>query len=815
MRFGRQAMVVLLAGALSCSGPGSDPGVAGKIGPEGGSFTTDGITLSVPEGALNDLVSLKITVLDAGGTEVPGRVRVSKVFQITPDTVRFLTPATVTLRYDEALVPPSINASQVDVRHTDFSKPTPERLASINVDSGAQTVSGETNGLGTFWATAPEGARPVSLTVSPDSKIVYVGDEVSFEADVRDQNGRKMAGQTIQWSSSNALVATVDATGKATAAGAGTSEIVARVGSVSGKARLQVASSAAFAQSFAWESPLPGSTDLWAVQGGLLGLAVAGSHGAVAVRAGDAWKRLFSAPLTRFRGMAFADPQVVAVGSYLTQGLLVGYDGKTVTQLIVPDTDLGSVWMSGQGGMAVGDGPNLAVRDANGWKVASSPVSEPLLAASVDAQGNPLVVGARGAVYRQVAGVWEAVSADPLPEYQVAAVASGEDIWAVSAKTLRHFVSGAWIVAALPETPALTLETVGAMGTTLAVSGKDSTGKTTVLVDDGTGFRATAPGSAVYGLGGSSSAEVCAVGPQGWVGRLNGDSWTGLREGPVGDVVGMAAFDGPTVYAAINECSDEKCTKKIGKVWKRGLDARWTAMQGDFATELRAIAGRSASDVWALGMGGQAYHLESGAWGVKPFSDGVGGNAFACGNDLYVVGTTSILKETSGVWAVDRAWGSALKGAACWGAGMFVVGDYYIARTEGGQAVQLSTEDDGIYEAPWRAVWATQDGHAFIGGDARYLVHWTGEKFEAMDQPANVPIKSTRAIWGTSFGNVWAGGVMTGGTSFLIHFNGAFWQPVDAGMDGALGSITGLADGRLWVGGESGALLQGTLAPLP
>jgi hypothetical protein len=56
-------------------------------------------------------------------------------------------------------------------------------------------------------------------------------------------------------------------------------------------------------------------------------------------------------------------------------------------------------------------------------------VSEPLLAVTGDAQGNPIVVGARGAVYRQTAGVWEALSADPLPEYQVAAAAQGEDIW--------------------------------------------------------------------------------------------------------------------------------------------------------------------------------------------------------------------------------------------------------------------------------------------------------------------------------------------------------------------------------------------------
>lgn len=818
MRLGRQAgMAALLAALAACSGgPGEgDGGVKGLVGPEGGILEADGVVLSIPEGALNDLVAIRIAVLEAGGAEVPGRVRVSKVVQITPDTVRFLTPATLTMRYNAALVPASIASNAVDVRHTDFSKPTPERLASINVDPDAQTVSGETNGLGTFWATSPEGLRAVSVAVTPEARVVYEGDKVEYAAEVRDQNGSLMKPQFIAWSVTRSLVASVEPDGKATAIAPGTTEIVARVGAAAGRATLQVASKAPFARSFAWENPLPGSADLWAVRGSLLGLAVAGSHGTVAVRANDAWTRLSSAPLTRFRDLAVDLPEVVAVGSAQTQGLLARHDGTKLTTLLVPDTDLGSVWMEGSAGLAVGDGPNVAVRAADGtWKVASSPVSEPLLAVGGDG-GEPVVVGARGSVYKLTAGAWVPVATSPLPEFQIAAVVRGAEAWAVSAKTLRKFANGAWTVVPLPATPVLTLQTVARIGDALAVAGRDAAEKTWVLLDGGSGFAATSPGSAIHALGGESAADVFAVGPLGYVARLNGDTWTELREGPAEDVVGVAAFEGPTVLAAANACANPACTSYVGKVLARDVRGRFSPVDAGVTTRLRAIGGRSATDVWAVGDGLKGYHLESGAWVQKSMIDPSVSSLAECGGRLYAGGSGSILEEGGGFWVSRARTAGPVKAIACWGGGVFAVGDYYIGRIDDAGETTLDPVQDRLYPAPWRAVWATVDGHAFVGGDARYLLHWTGEKFEAMDQPANTPILSTRAIWGTSFGNVWAGGVMRGGTSFLIHFNGAFWQPVDPGMDGALGSITGLASGDVWVGGETGALLHGTLAPLP
>jgi hypothetical protein len=814
MRHYRQASVAaLLAGMLACSKGPDSSGVSAQIGPEGGSLKADGVTFSVPQGALNDVVTISLTVLDTGGTEVPGRIRVSKVFQILPDTVRFLTPATVTLSYQSALVPASIAPTSVDVRHTDYSRLTPERLGSIHVDTDATTVSGETTGLGTFWATAPEGPRPISIVVTPATSTVYVGDQATFAAEVHDQYDRIMTGQTVVWSLSNKLVATLDDSGTATAIDAGSTDVVAKVGAASGKATLQVASPAPFVKSFDWASPLPTASDLWAVHGNAQAIAVAGEHGTVAVLAGGSWTRVSSIPLVQFRDLALQDQSVVAVGTFLSQGLLVLSDASTTTRLVVPDTDLVSVWVDGDHGMAVGDGPNLAMRDATGaWVSSSSPVTEPLLAVD-GVGGEPVVVGARGAVYQLKADAWVPLSGDPLPEFQIDAVASGAEAWAISTKTLRHFKDGAWKPVALPATPVLTLEHVALAGSALAIAGKDAAGHTWVLVDDGTGFKGSSPPEEVNGMGGSSPTDLYAVGPKGFVGQFDGTSWTDLRLGVAADVAGLAAFDGPVVYAAVNTCADAACTQRTGSILQRDSQGRFAPVNTPFSTELLAIAGRSPTDIWAVGNGNLAYHLEGTIWANVPVADGNIRCVTVCGDTVWACGGTVLTESGIGLASAfkDIAGPTAI---ACTGAGLFVVGNYGTWVVEGTKVTPVDPGDDHLNSAPWRTVWATVDGHAFMGGDARYLLHWTGAKFEAFDQPGNVPIVSTHAIWGTSFGNVWAGGVTSAGTSFLIHFNGAYWTAVDSGIDGALNAISGLSSGEMWIGGDSGALLHGA-APVP
>ena len=91
---------------------------------------------------------------------------------------------------------------------------------------------------------SPPPAAPVAttITVNPASAAMSaLGETTRFTAEVRDQNGQVMAGTAVAWASSNASVATVDASGVATAAANGSATLTATAGSVSGTAAVTVA----------------------------------------------------------------------------------------------------------------------------------------------------------------------------------------------------------------------------------------------------------------------------------------------------------------------------------------------------------------------------------------------------------------------------------------------------------------------------------------------------------------------------------------------------------------------------------------------
>ena len=81
-----------------------------------------------------------------------------------------------------------------------------------------------------------------TVTVNPSSAtLATLGETARFTAEVRDQNGQVMTGTAVAWTSSDASIAAVDASGLVTAAGNGSATITAAAGSVSGTAAVTVA----------------------------------------------------------------------------------------------------------------------------------------------------------------------------------------------------------------------------------------------------------------------------------------------------------------------------------------------------------------------------------------------------------------------------------------------------------------------------------------------------------------------------------------------------------------------------------------------
>ena len=90
----------------------------------------------------------------------------------------------------------------------------------------------------------PPAPVPVAttVTVNPGSAALDALEETArLTAEVRDQNRQVMAGAAVAWSSSDASVATVDASGLVTAVANGSATITATAGSVSGTGAVTVA----------------------------------------------------------------------------------------------------------------------------------------------------------------------------------------------------------------------------------------------------------------------------------------------------------------------------------------------------------------------------------------------------------------------------------------------------------------------------------------------------------------------------------------------------------------------------------------------
>ena len=87
----------------------------------------------------------------------------------------------------------------------------------------------------------PDPPRATAVAVTPaTAEFAALGETVQFTASVRDQNGREMAGAVVTWTTGNAAVATVDASGLVRAAGNGTATITATAGAASGSASVTV-----------------------------------------------------------------------------------------------------------------------------------------------------------------------------------------------------------------------------------------------------------------------------------------------------------------------------------------------------------------------------------------------------------------------------------------------------------------------------------------------------------------------------------------------------------------------------------------------
>jgi uncharacterized protein YjdB len=102
--------------------------------------------------------------------------------------------------------------------------------------------TGEKLVFATFQANATTEQAVASVTVTPSSAGMEVGETVQLQATARDASGQTLSGRSVSWSSSNTAVTTVDSDGLVTGIGAGSATITASSEGQNGTASVTVTS---------------------------------------------------------------------------------------------------------------------------------------------------------------------------------------------------------------------------------------------------------------------------------------------------------------------------------------------------------------------------------------------------------------------------------------------------------------------------------------------------------------------------------------------------------------------------------------------
>ena len=164
-----------------------------------------------------------------------------KVVTLQQNQVQDFTAVGLTTTGDTAQIGVTWSATGGTIDTSSSGKRHYGHYSSANCGTFTITASsqpGDKRDAATVTVSCP--APVASVTVSPASPSVLIGQTVQLTATPRDANGNPLAGRTITWSSDNTTVATVSTSGLVTAKVAGSATITATSEGQSGSASVTV-----------------------------------------------------------------------------------------------------------------------------------------------------------------------------------------------------------------------------------------------------------------------------------------------------------------------------------------------------------------------------------------------------------------------------------------------------------------------------------------------------------------------------------------------------------------------------------------------
>lgn len=220
------AVVFSLILVPACGGddePAGPDGPDDVVGPDGGTLTfEDGkVSLSVPAGA----VSSDLQVSVAPGTGPASELLVAgTTWDLGPDGTTFASPVTLTVGYESGALPAGVREAELVLARSQGGgwQPVPGSV----VNAGANSVAAPLSGFSVYGVV---GVPVASLTITPDPATVEAGGTVTLEASPRSEGGMVLPDRSVDWSSEDPSVATVDDQGVVSGVSEGSTTVTASV----------------------------------------------------------------------------------------------------------------------------------------------------------------------------------------------------------------------------------------------------------------------------------------------------------------------------------------------------------------------------------------------------------------------------------------------------------------------------------------------------------------------------------------------------------------------------------------------------------
>ena len=211
-----------------------------------GGFLADGgavvaqqsaVVLSVPAGGLASNVSVFVDV--ASGAPADPAVVAGTAFTIATESATLAQPAQLIIKYKTASLGAGVSANQLVLAHLVTGQWQP--ITASTVLSATTQVMASITQFGTYAVYAQSAGTPVtSIGVTLQYASMTAGKTGAATATV--VVGSAVTARSVTWSTSDSSVATVNASGVVTAVGAGTAQISATTGGLTGSASVTVGS---------------------------------------------------------------------------------------------------------------------------------------------------------------------------------------------------------------------------------------------------------------------------------------------------------------------------------------------------------------------------------------------------------------------------------------------------------------------------------------------------------------------------------------------------------------------------------------------